>query len=43
MDNFKKSGRNEEQIKKNTLIIMKILRTQIASLGTNYWLLKSVL
>ena len=26
-----------------TLIIMKMLRTQIASLGSNYWLLKSVL
>ena len=42
--NFKKIGRNKEQIKKKyTLIIIKILITQTAGLGSNHWLLKSVL
>ena len=44
MEIFLKIRRNKEQIKNHdTLQIMKTLRTQTASLGSNYWLLKSVL
>ena len=37
MENLKKIGRNKEQIKKKyTLMIMEIVITQTASLGSNH-------